>query len=97
MTDFSKPIIRSNRREFIAGSAAAILLASGLSVRAQGAKTIKIGFISPVSGPLAAFGQGERSIARLFVSELGVTPHDFIEGVRLDQARMAWTAHFGSD
>ncbi|MDN4984165.1 MULTISPECIES: GlxA family transcriptional regulator [unclassified Bradyrhizobium] len=32
-------------------------------------------------------GTSERSIARLFVSELGVTPHDFIEGVRLDQAR----------
>lgn len=32
-------------------------------------------------------GTSERSIARLFVSELGVTPHDFIEGVRLDHAR----------
>lgn len=28
-----------------------------------------------------------RSIARLFVSELGVTPHEFVEGVRLDKAR----------
>lgn len=35
----------------------------------------------------AIAGTSERSIARLFVSELGVTPHDFIEGVRLDQAR----------
>ncbi len=32
-------------------------------------------------------GTSERSIARSFVSELGVTPHDFIEGVRLDRAR----------
>ena len=32
-------------------------------------------------------GTSPRSIARLFVSELGVTPHDFIEGVRLDHAR----------
>ena len=32
-------------------------------------------------------GASERSIARLFVSELGVTPHDFIEGVRLNHAR----------
>jgi transcriptional regulator GlxA family with amidase domain len=32
-------------------------------------------------------GTSERSIARLFVSELGVTPHDFIENVRLDHAR----------
>lgn len=29
-----------------------------------------------------------RSIARLFVSELGVTPHEFVEGVRLDKARI---------
>ena len=32
-------------------------------------------------------GVSERSIARLFVEKLGVTPHDFIEGVRLDHAR----------
>jgi branched-chain amino acid transport system substrate-binding protein len=64
MTDFSKRIIRSNRREFIGGSAAAVLLASGLSARAQGAKTIKIGFISPVSGPLAAFGQGDAFVLK---------------------------------
>jgi transcriptional regulator GlxA family with amidase domain len=35
----------------------------------------------------AIAGTSERSIARLFVSELGVTPHDFVEGVRLDRAR----------
>lgn len=32
-------------------------------------------------------GVSPRSIARLFVAELGVTPHEFVEGVRLDQAR----------
>lgn len=32
-------------------------------------------------------GTSARSIARLFVSELGVTPHDFVESVRLDHAR----------
>lgn len=32
-------------------------------------------------------GVSERSIARAFVAELGVTPHDYVEGVRLDQAR----------
>jgi len=32
-------------------------------------------------------GVSPRSIARLFVSELRVTPHEFVEGVRLDQAR----------
>lgn len=32
-------------------------------------------------------GTSERTVARLFVKELGQTPHDFVEGVRLDQAR----------
>ena len=64
MTDFSKRIELSNRHEFIGGSAAAVLLASGLSARAQDGKAIKIGFISPVSGPLAAFGQGDAFILK---------------------------------
>jgi transcriptional regulator GlxA family with amidase domain len=29
----------------------------------------------------------ERGITRAFVSELDVTPHEFVEGVRIDQAR----------
>ena len=32
-------------------------------------------------------GTSERTVARLFVTELGITPHDFVESVRLDQAR----------
>lgn len=32
-------------------------------------------------------GTSDRSIARMFVAELGITPHDFVESVRLDQAR----------
>lgn len=32
-------------------------------------------------------GVSPRSIARLFVKELGITPHEFVEGVRLDHAR----------
>ena len=32
-------------------------------------------------------GVSPRSIARLFVGELGVTPHEYVEGVRLDLAR----------
>lgn len=64
MTKFSKPIALSNRREFIGGSAAAVLSASGLSALAQGGKAIKIGFISPVSGPLGAFGQGDAFVLK---------------------------------
>ena len=32
-------------------------------------------------------GVSARSIARLFVRDLGTTPHEFVEGVRLDHAR----------
>lgn len=32
-------------------------------------------------------GTSERTVARLFVKELGQTPHDFVESVRIDQAR----------
>lgn len=32
-------------------------------------------------------GTSARNVARLFVNELGVTPHEFVEGVRLDRAR----------
>jgi transcriptional regulator GlxA family with amidase domain len=32
-------------------------------------------------------GVSERSIARAFVADLGITPHDYVEAVRLDQAR----------
>lgn len=32
-------------------------------------------------------GVSPRSIARLFVQELAITPHDFVESVRIDQAR----------
>ena len=32
-------------------------------------------------------GVSPRSIARLFVRELDITPHDFVEGIRIDHAR----------
>jgi transcriptional regulator GlxA family with amidase domain len=32
-------------------------------------------------------GTSARNIARLFVAELGVTPHEFVESVRIDRAR----------
>lgn len=41
----------------------------------------------PVRRLAAIAGTSTRSLARLFVRELGVTPHDFIENIRLDQAR----------
>jgi transcriptional regulator GlxA family with amidase domain len=41
----------------------------------------------PVDRLAEIAGTSSRSIARLFVRELGLTPHDFVENVRLDQAR----------
>ncbi len=41
----------------------------------------------PVDRLAEIAGTSARSIARLFVKELGLTPHDFVENVRLDQAR----------
>jgi transcriptional regulator GlxA family with amidase domain len=41
----------------------------------------------PVEKLAKIAGTSPRTIARLFVNELALTPHDYIEGVRLDQAR----------
>ncbi len=41
----------------------------------------------PVERLAQIAGVSPRSIARMFVQELGVTPHDFIENIRIDQAR----------
>jgi transcriptional regulator GlxA family with amidase domain len=46
-----------------------------------------IGEAYPVERLADLAGVSPRSIARLFVRELGVTPHEFVEGVRLDHAR----------
>jgi transcriptional regulator GlxA family with amidase domain len=41
----------------------------------------------PVERLAEIAGVSARSIARLFVRELNITPHDFVEGIRIDQAR----------
>lgn len=41
----------------------------------------------PVERLAGIAGVSARSIARLFVRDLGITPHDFVEGVRIDHAR----------
>lgn len=41
----------------------------------------------PVERLASIAGTSTRTMARLFVKELGVTPHDFIESIRLDHAR----------
>jgi transcriptional regulator GlxA family with amidase domain len=46
-----------------------------------------IGEAFPVERLAGIAGVSPRSIARLFVQELDSTPHDFVEGIRIDQAR----------
>jgi len=41
----------------------------------------------PVDRLAKIAGTSARGIARLFVKELGITPHEFVENVRLDRAR----------
>lgn len=41
----------------------------------------------PVERLAGIAGTSARSLARLFTSELGVTPHEFVESVRIDHAR----------
>ena len=41
----------------------------------------------PVERLAEIAGTSARSLARLFTSELGVTPHEFVESVRIDRAR----------
>ena len=41
----------------------------------------------PVERLAEVAGVSPRGIARLFVRDLGVTPHEFVEGVRIDHAR----------
>lgn len=33
-------------------------------------------------------GMSSRNLARYFVQETGITPHDFVQGARIDAARM---------
>jgi AraC-like DNA-binding protein len=43
----------------------------------------------PLEPPLAdAVGMSTRNLARHFVSETGITPHEFVERARIDAARM---------
>lgn len=41
----------------------------------------------PVERLAKIAGVSARGVARLFVRELGITPHEFVEGVRIDHAR----------
>ena len=61
-----------NRREFMQGAAVAAVAASGLAAPAiaSGAK-IKLGYVSPQSGPLAAFSEADTFIIDGFLGTAG--------------------------
>ena len=91
------------RRDFIATSAAAVGAAAvGLGVNsAQAADTLKVGFISPRTGPLGGFGEGDGYIldlARKAFEEMAldesVTAEDVSLGVQatLELAQAAQVA-----
>jgi len=63
--------LRFNRRAFIKASAAtgAALAAGGVfAPAARAAKTIKIGYVSPQTGPLAPFGEADKFVTANFQS-----------------------------
>lgn len=62
------------RRTFIKGAAAGLVSASGLAspAIAQGAR-IRLGYVSPQSGPLAAFSEADRFVVDAFLAATGDT------------------------
>lgn len=65
-TQAPNPHVGASRRELLgmAGAAGIALAAPGL-VRAQGSDTLKVGFISPRTGPLGSFGEGDAYVLDL--------------------------------
>jgi hypothetical protein len=60
--------IETPRRAFVKttiGGGAAVLASSNLGLSANAAETLRIGFISPRSGPLAGFGEGDPYVLAL--------------------------------
>jgi branched-chain amino acid transport system substrate-binding protein len=67
MSDNSKSTpyltVDRQRRSLIQGGAALALTASGIGkLAAQGARPIRIGYVTPQTGPLAAFGAADRFV-----------------------------------
>jgi branched-chain amino acid transport system substrate-binding protein len=69
----NRPKVGLTRRDLLATSAAAagVLAVGGLRNSAQAADTLKIGFISPRTGPLAGFGEGDGYVLDVARKALG--------------------------
>lgn len=69
-----KSILKPNRRQFVAGAGAASAAIIGnlsFTRRARAADTIKIGFVSPKTGPLAPFAESDDYILEGVLGALG--------------------------
>ena len=69
-SDSSRDRIRVNRRSFMKASAAtgaAIAAGSVFAPAVQAAKTYKIGYVSPQTGPLAPFGEADKFVIASFL------------------------------
>jgi len=72
-SDSSRDRIRVNRRSFMKASAAtgaAIAARSVFAPAVQAAKTYKIGYVSPQTGPLAPFGEADKFVIASFLETL---------------------------
>src|SRR5206468_2497927 len=67
----SKPSL--NRRDLLKGTLAAgtLSLTGPFMPAIAQARTLKLGYVSPKSGPLALFGQGDEFVVRTVMAELG--------------------------
>ena len=66
----TRDIVRVNRREFMKASAAtgaALAAGSVFAPAVHAAKTIKIGYVSPQTGPLAAFAEADNFVISNFL------------------------------
>src|ERR1700735_4408548 len=69
--DDTSSIIRVTRRKFVKASAAtsaALAAGSAFAPAVQAAKTLKIGYVSPQTGPLAAFAEADNFVISNFLN-----------------------------
>ena len=69
--DDTSSIIRVTRRKFVKASAAtsaALAAGSVFAPAVQAAKTLKIGYVSPQTGPLAAFAEADNFVISNFLN-----------------------------
>ncbi|WP_458094536.1 ABC transporter substrate-binding protein [Roseomonas sp. WA12] len=66
-----RDLLPLRRRDLLAGSAATTLLPLARTARAQGARPLRIGMVTSLSGPFAALGESMRAGMQLLLSQSG--------------------------